>query len=109
MITINASLTWPQENIDAFADALGYTEQVPNPAFESTLDPETGVTTDNGESPTIPNPLSKTDFVKEAFKKMASGWFAQFVERDARAQAEASAKEAIEGFKTQIESAITID
>ena len=130
--TITASITYPTENINTFADRLGYptvvanpdytpaqgSEQIVDPAWEQpeNFNPITDTTPmvdnpnfvpANGE-PTMPNPESREDFVKRLFKAHSVAWFTQFIERDIARQKEAEKQAAIGEAKSQIEAAITI-
>ena len=106
--TITASITYPTADIEAFADRLGYQEQVANPAYEASLDPETGETTDNGEPATIDNPEDRVTFVKRMFKIHSVAWFTQFVERDAEQAAKVQKDATVATAKEAVEQAITI-
>lgn len=131
-ITVNASITYPTENINAFADDLGYPTIVSNPSYA----PAQGAPTINdpdhtppegydpaayewpqvpnpdyvaavGE-PTMSNPESRVDFVKRHFRAMATNWFTQFAERNITRQKQAEATAEIAQVKAGVEAAITI-
>lgn len=106
-ITITASITYSQADIEAFADRLGYQTQIQNPAYSESFDGTQIVT--NGEPQTITNPQSKIDFVKEQFKtKCAKPWFTQFASDDAKKTAEELAKKQIATLEANLEAAIQI-
>ena len=124
--TITASITYPVDEINAFADKLGYQtvvanpdyvpsvggEEMPDPAFEGdVIDapqiPNPDYVPAVGE-PTMDNPESREEFVKRLFKGVATKWFTQFAERDITRAKQQEAQEAIEQVKSNIEAAITI-
>ena len=107
METINASITYPTADIEAFADRLGYQEQVSNPAYEATLNND-GTATDNGEPATIANPEDRVTFVKRMFKAHAVSWFTQFAERDAEQAAREQKEVTVSKVKAAVEQAISI-
>lgn len=107
-ITLTASITYPVADIEAFADARGYQSVVTNPAFSSTIDPDTMEETTNGEERTIPNPQTRIDFVKAWFKDQAVELFAQDLKRTAEKEARVIAEQVAAEKKAQIAAAITI-
>ena len=98
-ITINKSITQPEEVINEFADNLGYQAKVVDPNWSG--DP----TVDSPE--VIDNPKSRTEFVSELFDDTASGWFSQFAERNARKSAEETIKQTVEATKSAVKQTIT--
>lgn len=105
MATITKTINQPDEVINAFADDLGYQEVLPNPAYsESIVD---GQIVGNGEPQTIPNPINRTEFVSERFDEVASAWFSQFAERDARLASEGTIKQTVDATKAAIKSTIS--
>lgn len=109
LITLTATITYPLEQIEKFADNRGYQTVIANPAYESKFDPETTTHTDNGEPQTLPNPQTRTDFVKEWFKTQAVDMFAVDFKRDAEAQAREIAKTIEAQAKEQLAQAINIE
>lgn len=107
METITASIVYPLSDIEDFADRRGYFSEVPNPAFEESMQPD-GSMTDNGEPRTIPNPQSRLDFIKELFVDVAVDWFGQDIETTTKREALEVAKTNAEAAKASIKSAITI-
>ena len=112
METINASITYPLEAIESFADRLGYNTVVVNPAYSESINDETNTMVGNGEPETITNPETRLDFVKRKFKEHSVEYFTQFSLSEADKLAQAAAKEAMETYmdaaKAQVEAAITI-
>ncbi len=107
MITITKTITQPIEVIEAFADSLGYQSVVANPAYSVTIDEETREFTSNGEPQTIANSQTKLEYVSERFDAMASKWFAQFSERNARQEAENTIKATVEATEQAIKASIS--
>lgn len=93
--TVTATITYPTTEIEAFADRLGYSSQVPNPDFDEN---------DPNSVAHIDNPQTKIEFVGEKFKENAAEWFAQFAQKDA----EAAARQQTKAVKAAVASAITI-
>lgn len=102
--TITASITYPIADIETFADRRGYQEVIPNPDYVFDQDTMQGV----GE-PTIPNPQTRIEFVKEWFKKEAVKLFAQDIEKAAEREAREMAAQAAAQKKVAIEAAISIE
>jgi hypothetical protein len=109
LITINASLTYPLSELEKFADNRGYQSVIANPDYVATFDLETGKQTDNGLPQTLPNPETRTEFVKRWFKDQAVTLFAVDFKRDAEAQARDMAKQLEEVAKAQLAQAINIE
>lgn len=132
LITINASLTYPLEQLEKFADNRGYQTVIVNqnyvPASGSeTIDDTTAEPVENPMgvmvypqipnpdyvaavgTPTILNPQTRIDFVKEWFKGQAVTLFAVDYKKDAEAQAREIAKQIEEGAKAALAQAITIE
>ncbi len=112
METITATITYPLESIEAFADRLGYNTAIINPDFEDTTsDTDTEATT-NGEPQTVPNPEDRVAFVKRKFKEQAVGYFTQFSLSEANKLGTAAKKEVEDTYmgtaKAQVEAAITV-
>lgn len=105
--TINASITYPTTQIEWFADRLGYSVDVPNPDYVSTIKPD-GTITDNGLPQTIPNPVDRVSFVKDRFQKMAVTWFTQFEEADLTASVTQQVQTQLAAVRDSVNSAITI-
>ena len=132
METITATITYPLEQIEAFADRLGYqtvvknenyvpevgSPQIVDPTWEQPADfnPITGTTpmVDNPDyvpavgTPTIDNPEDRVAFVKRMFKAHSVAWFTQFAAVDAEAAARAQKEAALTQTKAAVEKAITI-
>lgn len=108
LITINASLTYPLEQLEKFADNRGYQTVIANPAYQMTAN-EDGTITSNGLEATLPNPQNRIEFVKEWFKKEAVTLFAVDFKRDAQVQAQELAKQIEDGAKAALAQAITIE
>lgn len=106
-ITLTASITYPLAEIERFANNRGYQEQVANPAYEVTLN-EDGSTSDNGESPTVPNPQTRVEFVKAWYKTQAVEMFAVDYKKGAEAEARKAAEAAAKQAKDALEAAIVI-
>lgn len=127
-ITLTASITYPIENIEKFADNRGYQGKVKNPDYvpavgKEFLVEEDGITPqvdDEGnfvKNPEyvpavgenmIDNPETRVEFVKKWFKAQAVELFAVDFKKDAQRQA-AQMVETIENeAKKQLADAITI-
>lgn len=91
--TITATITYPTADIDAFADANGYFEQIPDPS---------------DESQTIANPESRVDFVKRLFLDRSVDWFTRSAETQIREQKRIEIEQAIEFKRDEIKNQITI-
>lgn len=113
MITITKTITQPEDSILQFAMNLGYQPKVKNEDYvaptgaEELMDPDWVQPEDfdpvTEDFPKVPNPdyvppvgepfndnpVTASDFVSQEFDKMATHWFSQFAERDARKQMEA--------------------
>ena len=89
-ITITLSGTFEQETVEKYADFLGYTDMLPTPIPE-------------------PNPLTKVEFVQQYVKKVFTDMLAQMQIEEAKAQAENTYKETVEGVKAAIENQITTE
>jgi len=107
LITLTATITYPTEQIEKFADNRGYQTVIANPDATTSVDTETGVITTIGE-PTIPNPETRIDFVKRWFKDQAVTMFAVDFKRDAEKQGQEMAKQIEAGAKEQLAQAINI-
>lgn len=93
-VTITATITQPVENIEAFADAIGYFEVVEDP---------------NDPNQTIPNPESKQDFVKRVFLEHSVTWFTKVgVTAIQQAKMDEAESEA-EAYRQTIRDTITIN
>ena len=99
----------PDEIITAFADDLGYQEQVINPDYELTVDPDTLESTDNGEPNTINNPQTRQEFVSEKCDGLIATWLMSFAERNAMRNATEQVKAGVGvQLKTLKESISTV-
>lgn len=91
--TITATMTMPLADIEAFADAKGYMEQIEDP---------------NDNTQMIPNPVSRVDFVKNLFVEHALDWFVGMSEHAIRVAKQTEADAAVKVKKDELHAAITI-
>lgn len=94
METITASITLPTENINAFADALGY--------FEFVINPE-------DETQQLPNPETRLEFVKRLFLEHSLDWFMQVTEGQIRTAKGLEANGLVASAREQLKQAITFN
>lgn len=134
LITITASLTYPLLELEKFADNRGYQTVVANPNYlpasgSETIDDTTAAKVESTSmpgvmvypqipnpdyvaevgTPTVPNPKTRIDFVKEWFKGQSVTLFAVDYKKDAEAQAREMAKQMEEGAREALAQAITIE
>ncbi len=134
LITISASLTYPLSELEKFADNRGYQTVVTNKDYLPASGSETieDITAEKVPvvgmpdvmvypqipnpdyiaefgTPTIPNPQTRIEFVKEWFKGQAVTLFAIDFKRDAQVQAQTLAKQIEDGAKAALAQAITIE
>lgn len=127
-ITLTASITYPVENIEKFADNRGYQGKVKNPDYvppvgKEFLVEEDGVTPQvdadgnfvvNPEyvpavgTSMIDNPQTRIEFVKEWFKAQAVELFAVDFKKDAQIQGQEVVKKIEAEARRQLADAITI-